>query len=91
MSFSRIRLVVLTSWLASLMVVISVGLAFGLVASLWNGALLFLLGCIPAAMLLIVFRGAPPPTVAQVLYDADRTQTTPRVRLYAAHEPRDKP
>jgi len=90
MSFTQIRLVVISSWLASLIVVLSVGLMFGFVTSPWNGAILFLLGCVPAMILSVLFRGAPPQTIAEVLYDANQAATTPSERRYATITPPDK-
>ena len=48
----------------------------------WSVAILAL-GSIPVVVLLVVFRGAPPNTIAQVLYDTDQTASgLARVRLF---------
>jgi hypothetical protein len=38
-----------------------------------NGAFLLMTGLVPPAVMLLVFRGAPPMTVAEVLYSVDRS------------------
>jgi hypothetical protein len=86
MSLTQMRLVVVTTWLASLVVAIGAALAFGLVTSPWSGAVLFLVGCVPAVMVPLVFRGAPPQTIAEGLY-SERAAATPNSRLYADLRP----
>ena len=38
---------------------------------------------VPALMIMVVFRGAPPQTIAEVLYDAERTRNPVREELIA--------
>ncbi len=73
MSTNRLRVVVVAGWFAALIAMLGAGVALGVPATLTQTVEVFLVGCIPAMVLLKVFRGAPPPTVAQVLYDADHT------------------
>jgi len=59
-------------WLAALVVLAAVGIFAGVAITLDNGAL-WLLACLaPPSVMLMVWRGAPPPTVAEILYAADR-------------------
>ena len=44
--------------------------AFGAGMTLFNGVLFFLLGLVPPAVMLLVWR-PPPSTVAQLLYDVN--------------------
>ena len=59
-------------WIAALVVLAAVGVFAGVALTLDNGAL-WLLACLaPPSVMLMVWRGAPPPTVAEILYDVDR-------------------
>jgi hypothetical protein len=61
-------------WLAALVVVAAVGILAGVAVTLDNGAL-WLLACLaPPSVMLMVWRGAPPPTVAEILYAANRRE-----------------
>jgi hypothetical protein len=70
-SLNKIRLVVLTTWFATLIAVLGIRLLMGAPVTLAESYGWLLLGCIPAAVLLMVFRGAPPSIVGQLLYDTD--------------------
>ena len=73
---SRARLVGL--WCAAIIAVgaWSVFLGAGLTAG--NGELLLLVCLMPPAVMLLVWRGAPPATVAEVLYFVDTSSTDVR-------------
>ena len=59
-------------WLAALVVLAAVGILAGVAITLDNGAL-WLLACLaPPSVMLMVWRGAPPPTVAEILHAAHR-------------------
>ena len=59
-------------WIAALVVLAAVGVFAGVALTLDNGAL-WLVACLaPPSVMLMVWRGAPPPTVAEILYDVDR-------------------
>ena len=63
---------VVSLWLAALVVLAAVGIFAGVAMTLDNGAL-WLVACLaPPSVMLMVWRGAPPPTVAEILYAADR-------------------
>ena len=69
-SFTRSTVIGL--WLAALVVMAAVGVFSGVPLTLDNGAL-WLLACLaPPTVMLMVWRGAPPPTVAEILYAADK-------------------
>lgn len=70
MSLSRRHFGVLTSWFVALVVLLGMRIAFGATV-LPNGLDLLFLFLVPATIFLAVFRGAPPITIAQVLYDAE--------------------
>src|SRR5713101_3735621 len=77
MSLKRIHITVITVWFVALMLIIGVGLANGIPITLaWTLSLL-IFGCLPPVILLILFRGAPPRTIGQVLYDEEHA--TPEI------------
>jgi hypothetical protein len=72
MSLNRLQMIVVASWFAVLIAVLGGGAAFGVPFTVGQGVAMLLAGLIPAAVLLGVFRGAPPKTIAQVLYDLEQ-------------------
>jgi hypothetical protein len=82
-SLNRFHIVVIAGWFAAIIAVIGVRLEMGAPVTLAQSVALLMLGCIPAAVLVLVFRGAPPPTIGQVLYETDQAAgpTTRRVPL----------
>jgi hypothetical protein len=46
--------------------------------TLANGGLLLMVGLIPPAIMLLVWRGPPPLTIAEVLHDAGKPSTQDR-------------
>jgi hypothetical protein len=46
-----------------------------------------LLVCVPVAIVLVVFRGAPPATIGQVLYDAEHPPAAPGTTSTLGHTP----
>ena len=73
MSLNRLHIILITGWLISLIVTIGIFLGPGMPATLPRSVAIFALGSIPVVVLLVVFRGAPPHTIAQVLYETDQT------------------
>ncbi len=58
-------------WFAGVAVVVgSVG-AMGVSVGVSTTALLLMASLVPPAILLLVWRGAPPPTVAEILHSAE--------------------
>jgi hypothetical protein len=58
-------------WLATLAVIIAGSVAMG--ARMSTMALLLALGLAPAGIMLLIGLGAPPPTVAEVLYTVHKS------------------
>ncbi len=56
-------------WFAAVLVIVGTSMTVG--ASLSTSALLFVVCAAPMAVLWLIGFGAPPPTVAEVLYAAD--------------------
>ena len=72
-SLNRFHMTVVSSWLVALVMLFAVRVVPGGPTSFTAGVGLILLGCVPAFVLMVVFRGAPPQTIAEVLHDAERT------------------
>jgi hypothetical protein len=68
-SFSRARLVGI--WLAAVAVLMVCGSIMGLSVTPGSGVLLLATCLVPPAVLLLVWRGAPPFTVAELLHSVD--------------------
>lgn len=81
MSLNRLQLMVIAAWFAMIGVLLGTRLVFGIPTTLAESAAVVLLGCIPATVMLVVFRGAGPRNVTQMLYDIDRTSETVPVRV----------
>ena len=85
MSFNRFHVILMAAWFTSLIAAIGIFLGPGLPATWPQSAALFVLGCAPVAVLLAVFQGAPPQTIAEILYDADQSAVgIGRTRLHEA-------
>jgi hypothetical protein len=63
---------VIQVWFAAVALVVVAGIAFGAAVTLGTGAMLLALCLVPPAIILLVWRGVPPPTIAEVLHDVDR-------------------
>ena len=59
-------------WLTILVAIAGIGALAGASFTLENSALWFLAGIVPPAVMLMVWRGAPPATVAEILHTVDR-------------------
>jgi hypothetical protein len=59
-------------WFAILVALAGIGALAGAAITLENSALWFLAGIVPPAVMLMVWRGAPPATVAEILHTVDR-------------------
>jgi hypothetical protein len=69
---SRNRLV--GFWFAAVAVIIAWVVVTGVTVAVSTTALLLTMSLVPPAIVLLVWRGAPPPTVGEILYSAN----TPR-------------
>jgi hypothetical protein len=67
---SRARLV--GAWCAAVVVIGAASVVAGAAMTIGNGGLLLATCLVPPAVMLLVWRGAPPATVAEVLYSVDR-------------------
>ncbi len=72
MSSSRKRGLAIGVWFAALAAVAVGGALGGLSITMGTGALLLAACLVPPAIMLMVWRGAPPQTVAEVLHSVDR-------------------
>jgi hypothetical protein len=59
-------------WFAVLAVVAGAGAVGGAAITMGTPALLLVACLVPPAIMLMVWRGAPPPTVAELLHAVDR-------------------
>jgi hypothetical protein len=59
-------------WVGVLAAVASVAAFWGVAMTPGNGVFLVALGLVPPAVMLLVWRGAPPATVAEVLHATER-------------------
>lgn len=66
---SRTRLAV--AWCAAVIVIGAAGVVAGVAITVSYAALLLVICLAPPAVMLLVWRGAPPQTVAEVLYSVD--------------------
>ena len=66
------RRVTIGVWLALLVAVAGIGLLSGAPITMGSVAFWFLVCSVPPAVMLMVWRGAPPLTVAEVIYAADQ-------------------
>ena len=68
-NITRNRLVGL--WFAAVAVVIASVVAMGVNVAVSTTALLLALSLVPPGIMLVLWRGAPPPTVGELLYAAN--------------------
>jgi hypothetical protein len=66
---SRFRLI--GAWCAAVVVIGACGVVAGMPLTIGYAALLLVVGLAPPAILLLVWRGAPPQTVAELLYSVN--------------------
>jgi len=71
-SISRARLI--GAWLVAVAVLTACGVVMGLDVTLSNGILLVATSLVPPVVLLLVWRGAPPFTVAELLHSVDTSK-----------------
>jgi hypothetical protein len=59
-------------WFAAIALVVVAGVAFGAAVTVGTGAVLLALCLVPPLIVLMLWPGVQPPTVAEVLHGADR-------------------
>jgi len=69
-SVSRARLI--GAWFAAVMVMLGCRVAGGTALPINTGELWWAVGLVPPAVMLLVWRGAPPVTVAELRYSVTR-------------------
>jgi hypothetical protein len=63
---------VIQVWFAAVALVVAAAVAFGASVTLGTGVMLLALCLVPPAIVLVLWPGLQPPTVAQMLRDVDR-------------------
>jgi hypothetical protein len=86
LTLTRFHFIAVGGWLMAIILAMSVRATLGVPLFAWEGAAALGVAIAPALMILMVFRGAPPQTIAQVLYDAEHTTNPVRDRLIASVE-----
>ena len=61
-------------WFAAVTVIIASVVAMGVNVAVSTTVFLLTLSLAPPAVLLLVWRGAPPPTVGEILYEANTSK-----------------
>jgi len=71
-SLTRTRTRVIQLWFVAVAVAVAAGIAFGVGVTASTAVLLVAGSLVPPVILLVMWRDAPPPTVAEVIHAADR-------------------
>ena len=71
MSLNRFHIIAIAAWFVTLAVVVGVRFSLGVAVSATQILWVLLAGCVPAIVLVVVFRGAPR-TIGQLLYETDQ-------------------
>jgi hypothetical protein len=66
------RKILVGAWVAVLVAVAAAGALSGVPLTVGVTVLWFAACVVPPAVMLVVWRGAPPPTMAEILYSVDR-------------------
>lgn len=74
MSLNRLHAILIGGWILAVTAMVSIRLALGTPTTTPENLAIGVLTCIPIIVLLVVFRGAPSRSIAQVLYDADQRE-----------------
>lgn len=80
MSLKRFHFIAITCWFVALVAVLAARIALDIPTSLAMSVALLLLGALPPAILLAVFRGASDRNMTQVLYDTEQAGVPVPVR-----------
>jgi hypothetical protein len=82
-SLSRFHFIALGGWFMAIILTVAVRTAMGLPPSFIEAVAALAVALAPGLVVMTVFRGAPPQTIAEVLYDAEHSTTAVRARLIA--------
>ena len=81
MSINRLLAVAVSGWAIVVLASLATRAAlFTSPVSLTESLAWVFVGCVPSAVFLVVFRGAPSPTIAQVLYSTEHQDEGARPR-----------
>ena len=83
MSLSRFHFIALGGWFMAVILTVAVRTAIGLPPSFVEAIAALAIALAPALMVMTVFRGAPPQTIAEILYDAEHARNLGRQQLVA--------
>lgn len=75
MSLNRFHFTIIAGWFMAVVALVGIRLALLAPPSVTEGVAWSLLLCVPPMILLSVFRGAPPQTVGEVLYEVEHPAT----------------
>lgn len=87
MFVSKLHTTVITVWFVGLLLFLGVTVAMG--APLGRTLFLLGLGCLPPAIMVVIFRGAPARTISQVLYDEENASKEVANRLLQIEHARE--
>jgi hypothetical protein len=90
-SLSHLRVAVSLAWFGAMSLGLAVATNFGWVMSPARLATLFALGSLPLMVFAVVFRGRPPQTIAEVIYEARQDANPSRAGLRRIEELREVP
>ena len=65
-------------WVAAVIVMAAFSVAWGIALTVNSGAVWLVACLVPPAVMLLVWRGAPPVTVAELLYSVNRSSEKTR-------------
>ena len=83
MSLGRFHFVALGGWFIAVILTVAVRTLIGVPPSFIEGMAALAIALAPALMVMTVFRGAPPQTVGEILYDAEHARNVAREQLVA--------
>lgn len=81
MSRPHARVTISLVWFSAIALGLAVATAFGWSASPLRVATAFAFGCLPLLVVAVVFRGRPPQTIGEVIYDAQQDLNPKRAGL----------
>jgi hypothetical protein len=63
---------VIQIWFAAVAMIVVAGIAFGAQVTVGTGAMLLALCLVPPVLVVMLWPGVQPPTIAEVLHDAEQ-------------------
>ena len=68
------RRIIVSVWLATVAALAGIGALSGVALTFGTSLLWIAAGVVPPGIMLMVWQGAPPPTVAEILHTAERRE-----------------